>query len=83
VDVQEKGYRKKSPWGQWVQYEDKRGRGLFYYNLVRVHLPLFPPPSRVMQWQVSRQSQWDEPKDFHRVAGAEIKMATYGMNFYH
>lgn len=32
------GYRKKSPWGQWVQYNDKRGRGVFYYNVVRSQL---------------------------------------------
>lgn len=34
VDIQGNGYKKKSPWGQWVQYNDKRGRGVFYYNLV-------------------------------------------------
>jgi hypothetical protein len=34
IDVLAGGYRKKSPWGQWVQYNDKRGRGVFYYNVV-------------------------------------------------
>lgn len=41
IDVQSKGYKKKSPWGQWVQYNDKRGRGIFYYNLVPT--PPLPP----------------------------------------
>ncbi len=34
IDVLASGYRKRSPWGQWVQYNDKRGRGVFYYNVV-------------------------------------------------
>ena len=38
VDVLSGGLRKKSPWGQWVQYNDKRGRGVFYYNVVSATL---------------------------------------------
>lgn len=34
VDILGSGFKKKSPWGQWVQYKDKRGRGIFYYNVV-------------------------------------------------
>jgi uncharacterized membrane protein len=35
-------------------------------------------------FQVSRQSQWNEPKDFQRgKSTAEIKTATFGMSFYH
>eukprot|EP00602_Paraphysomonas_sp_CaronLab_P013140 CAMPEP_0185041476 /NCGR_PEP_ID=MMETSP1103-20130426/40809_1 /TAXON_ID=36769 /ORGANISM="Paraphysomonas bandaiensis, Strain Caron Lab Isolate" /LENGTH=440 /DNA_ID=CAMNT_0027581213 /DNA_START=38 /DNA_END=1357 /DNA_ORIENTATION=- len=40
VDILGSGYKKRSPWGQWVQYNDKRGRGIFYYNVV----------SRQSQW---------------------------------
>jgi hypothetical protein len=47
VNVQDKGYKKKSPWGQWVQYDDKRGRGLFYYNLVSLHPPCCALPVTV------------------------------------
>ena len=28
------GYRGRSPYGAWVKYEDKRNRGVFYYNPV-------------------------------------------------
>lgn len=34
------GYRGRSPYGQWVEYIDKRGRGPFYYN----------PVTRKSQW---------------------------------
>ena len=35
------GVRNRNPWGQWVDYNDKRGRGIFYYNII----------SRVSQWE--------------------------------
>lgn len=28
------GYANKSPWGAWIEYNDKRGGGSFYYNPV-------------------------------------------------
>jgi len=28
------GYRSKSPWGAWVEFNDKKGGGIFYYNPV-------------------------------------------------
>jgi hypothetical protein len=31
------GYKNKSPWGQWVEYRDKRDGNPFYYNLVTRH----------------------------------------------
>ena len=34
------GFRNKTPWGAWIEYNDKRGRGVFYYN----------PVSRASQW---------------------------------
>jgi serine/threonine-protein phosphatase 6 regulatory ankyrin repeat subunit A len=34
IDINKCGYRNKSPWGAWVDYSDKRGRGIFYYNPV-------------------------------------------------
>ena len=33
--------RTRNPWGQWVEYNDKRGRGIFYYNKV----------TRFSQWE--------------------------------
>lgn len=33
--------RTRNPWGQWDEYNDKRGRGIFYYNKV----------SRFSQWE--------------------------------
>lgn len=38
VDMAYSGYKKRSPWGCWVQYNDKRGRGIFYYNYVKCFL---------------------------------------------
>jgi len=35
------GHRNKVAYGAWVEYNDKRGRGIFYYN----------PVSRASQWQ--------------------------------
>ena len=46
------GYRNKSPWGAWVEYNDKRGRGVFYYN----------PVSRASQWAKPK----DFKKDYFR-----------------
>ena len=59
------GYRNKTPWGAWVEYNDKRGGGIFYYN------------------PVTRDSQWDKPKDFKKNAKREIKDAIFGLHFYH
>jgi len=36
-----KGHRSKVAYGAWLEYNDKRGRGIFYYN----------PVSRASQWQ--------------------------------
>jgi len=46
------GYRNKSPWGAWVEYNDKRGRGIFYYN----------PVTRASQWDKPK----DFKKDYMR-----------------
>lgn len=53
VDVLSGGYRKRSPWGQWVQYNDKRGRGIFYYNVV----------SRMSQWDQPKDFKLDKKKE--------------------
>jgi len=53
VDVLAGGFRKKSPWGQWVQYNDKRGRGVFYYNVV----------SRMSQWDAPKDFKLDKKKE--------------------
>lgn len=34
VDWRSSALGKQNPLGQWVQYKDKRGRGIFYYNTV-------------------------------------------------
>lgn len=64
------GYRKRSPWGAWVQYHDKRGRGIFYYNTV----------TRVSQWE--RPQDYVANKDIGKIKGVK-KVATFGMSFYH
>lgn len=38
VDMAYSGYKKRSPYGCWVQFNDKRGRGYFYYNYVSTKL---------------------------------------------
>lgn len=64
------GYRQRSPWGAWVQYHDKKGRGVFYYNTV----------TRVSQWE--RPQDYIPNKDLGKIKGIK-KVATFGMSFYH
>jgi hypothetical protein len=46
------GIRNKNPWGAWVEYNDKRGKGIFYYN----------PVTRASQWEKPK----DFKKDYMR-----------------
>jgi hypothetical protein len=38
------GYKSKSPWGQWIEYRDKRDGSPFYYNLVTRNSQREKPP---------------------------------------
>lgn len=42
--TQATGYRNKSPWGAWVEYNDKRDGGVFYYNPVTRKSQKSKPP---------------------------------------
>lgn len=61
------GYKDKSPWGAWVRYADKNGKGKFYYNPVT---------------RESRRDRPKDFQPNNQAPG-DIKKATYGMHFYH
>ena len=61
--------RSKNPYGQWVEYIDKRSKSavpaVFYYN------------------KVSRIAQREKPRDFKPDRNRIVTEAIFGMHFYH
>jgi ankyrin repeat protein len=52
-----RGNRNKSPWGAWVQYEDKRTGNIFYYNQV----------SRTSVWNKPKDFKKDHKRQVKKV----------------
>jgi hypothetical protein len=79
--------RNRNPWGQWVELNDKRGQGIFYYNTVDQifcnYIPKNCSLSFCVKFEVSRLSQWEKPKDFKKDKKRVVKDVNYGLNFYH